>query len=304
MGGVGGVANFMQQMGYARKSPRMYGEHDFTHPQGFASGGIVGQRNFATGGVSYIKNGVMPYEVGGQLTHDRLLQDVADRLTETAKARIRELEAQLMGSGSGQGWQWQMSVLRQRFPGLALISGYRPGAITATGNRSYHSMGRAVDVPPRMDVFDWIRAGYGANTKELIFSPAGGRQVHNGRPHMYTGITRAQHWDHVHWAMKHGGIIPTHIADKGGILKSGEAALNLSGRDERILSPSETASSGDMAMLLTRLTALLSRIGGGDRGGAPFRDLHVHTPHGASVHDVMGEAMFQVRHARRRSVHN
>jgi hypothetical protein len=136
----------------------------------------------------------------------------------------------ILGGGSGPGgWQWQMSVLRRVFPGLALISGYRPGAITATGNRSYHASGRAVDVPPRMDVFNWIRGTYGRRTRELIFSPAGGRQVWNGRPHTYSGITRANHWDHVHWAY-----------DKGGWLMPGTTvATNRTGKPERILGPGE-----------------------------------------------------------------
>jgi hypothetical protein len=304
LGGVGGVAEFMQQNGYARNTG-LHDEHDFAHPRGFANGGIVG--NFAGGGL--IRTGLHPLETGGQQTHDRLLTDVADRLTETAKARIKALEAAMAAGGSG--WQWQMSALRQRFPGLALISGFRPGAITATGNKSYHSMGRAVDVPPRRDVFDWIKATYMASTKELIYSPAGSGQVHNGRPHMYTGVTRANHWDHVHWAKKHGGIVPAFIADRGGILRDGEAALNLSGRDERVLSPSETAGSGgvssrDIEVLLSRLTSLLSVLsrGSGSGNGAPFRDLHVHTPRGASVQDVVSEAMFQVKHARKRSVHS
>jgi TP901 family phage tail tape measure protein len=113
-----------------------------------------------------------------------------------------------IGNRSGPGgWQWQMEVLRRQFPGLQLISGFRPGAITATGNRSYHALGRAVDVPPQMDVFEYIRRVFGAATKELIFSPAGGRQIWNGRNHFYTGITRANHWDHIHWAMANGGLV-------------------------------------------------------------------------------------------------
>ena len=110
-------------------------------------------------------------------------------------------------SGPG-GWQWQMRVLRDQFPGMQLISGFRPGAITATGNRSYHGFGRAVDIPPNMGYFNWIASNYGKRTKELIFSPAGSRQIHNGQHHLYSGITRQNHWDHVHWAYDKGGFLP------------------------------------------------------------------------------------------------
>lgn len=141
-----------------------------------------------------------------------------------------------------------MAALRGRFPGLSLISGFRPGAITATGNRSYHGMGRAVDVPPSMAVFNWIRSNYGARTKELIYSPAGGRQVHNGRNHMYSGVTRAMHWDHVHWAM-----------DRGGKIQPGWSAVyNGLGKPET-LQPTD-----DLKPLLTEIRDLLRRGRGGD----------------------------------------
>ncbi len=120
-----------------------------------------------------------------------------------------------LGGGSVMGYRRQMEVLRRVFRGLQLISGFRPGAITATGNPSYHGKGRAVDVPPRMDVFNWIRSNYGAKTKELIFSPAGGRQLHNGRPHYYTGVTRRMHFNHVHWAMADGGVIGEPVLGVG-----------------------------------------------------------------------------------------
>ncbi len=149
-----------------------------------------------------------------------------------------------LGGGSVMGYRRQMEVLRRPFPGLRLISGYRPGAITATGNKSYHGKGRAVDIPPRMDVFNWIRSNYGGKTKELIFSPAGGRQIHNGRPHNYSGVTRAMHFDHVHWAMRKGGAVDAtrppgsplnpHIRDKGGPLLPGYT-LNATGRPETVV---------------------------------------------------------------------
>lgn len=149
-----------------------------------------------------------------------------ERVLDLATARFKKLAERLGGPGGiggatgPGGWQWQMRTLRQRFPGLPLISGFRPGAITATGNRSYHGFGRAVDVPPRMDIFNWIRSVYGRNTKELIYSPAGNRQIHNGQNHMYTGITRAMHFNHVHWAYRQGGPVqvPHRIMDRGGVL--------------------------------------------------------------------------------------
>lgn len=116
--------------------------------------------------------------------------------------------------GPGMGWQAQMAALRRVFPGLALISGFRPGAITATGNRSYHASGRAVDIPPRMDVFNWLRATY-PGSRELIFSPAGNRQLWNGRNHFYSEPTRGDHWDHVHWAMAGGGVIREPVVGRG-----------------------------------------------------------------------------------------
>jgi hypothetical protein len=156
-----------------------------------------------------------------------------DRVGAELKARAEKMAAEMGGDGSGggMGWRRQMALLRQVFPGLALISGFRPGAITATGNRSYHGMGRAVDIPPLMQVFDWIRARHGRATKELIFSAAGGRQINNGRSHMFSGITRANHWDHIHWAM-----------DKGGLARGVGFMPKLTRRPERVLSPDQTES--------------------------------------------------------------
>lgn len=113
-------------------------------------------------------------------------------------------------SGSG-GWRWQMQVLRKQFPGLDLWSGYRPGSRTLSGNRSYHAAGRAVDIAPRRDVAAWIRNNYGSRTKELI-TPFNDLNLHNGRPHRYTGAVWNQHNfaggnAHNHWAFRNGGLV-------------------------------------------------------------------------------------------------
>lgn len=133
--------------------------------------------------------------------------------------------------GGGMGWARQMAVLHQRFPGLPLISGFRPGAMTSTGNRSYHALGRAVDIPPSWDVFQWIAQNYGRSTKELIYTPAGGRQIKNGQLHRFSGGTiEEDHYNHIHWAYDNGGMIPPNapFINKTG---ANELALNASQGD-------------------------------------------------------------------------
>lgn len=126
---------------------------------------------------------------------------------------------------SGMGWQWQMRTLRSVFPGLSLNSGYRPGAITALGNRSMHGLGRAVDVPPMMSVFNWIKRNF-PSTKQLFFSPAGGQQVLNGRNWYSDPVTRSGHWDHVHWGYDQGGKVPPGARMVENATRTPEALLN------------------------------------------------------------------------------
>lgn len=134
-------------------------------------------------------------------------QNLLDTMVEKVKSLFRGDQSEGGASSGGLGWSRMMDILRGAFPGLRLLSGYRPGSYTLTGNQSYHSFGRAVDVPPRMEVFDWIRQHF-PESRELIFSPASGRQIHNGRPHRYGEPIRGQHWDHVHWAYDEGGMLP------------------------------------------------------------------------------------------------
>lgn len=137
--------------------------------------------------------------------------------------------------GSGMGWQAQSAWVRKNLPGVAITSGYRPGSITVSGNTSYHARGRAVDLAPSMATFNAIRSAFGSSIAELIYSPAGSRQLKNGKPYFYGGGVRAQHWNHVHWAMRNGGIF-----DNGGMLKPGmNAVYNGTGRPEPVLTSSQ-----------------------------------------------------------------
>jgi hypothetical protein len=179
---------------------------------GYARGGLVSGDLDAVGDLS--------------ATAMRGLRNTAQRALTRTMARglaamMRQAFSGALGGLTGPGgWQWQMAVLRQAFPGLPLISGYRRGAITATGRPSYHGFGRAVDLPPRMDVFRWIRANYGARTKELIFTPAGRLQVWNGQPHVYSGITARNHVGHIHWAYRTGAW--KVLADRVARIHKGE----------------------------------------------------------------------------------
>ena len=97
-------------------------------------------------------------------------------------------------------WRPWWALVKKQFPQARLHSAYRPGSITATGNRSHHGAGRAIDITPSMSIFNWLRDNYGPQTRELIFSPANGRQLWRGRPHMYSGVTRRMHFNHIHLA--------------------------------------------------------------------------------------------------------
>jgi hypothetical protein len=105
----------------------------------------------------------------------------------------------------GGGWKKMWEIVRSAVPGAILTSGYRPGSITATGNLSMHAMGRAIDTAgPMSRIFEFLTNRY-PESREIIWSPGGGRQRYRGRPHRYGEPTRGDHWDHVHWGYDQGG---------------------------------------------------------------------------------------------------
>jgi len=177
-------------------------------------------------------------------TRDRVYGDAIDWITKHAP--------KIPAAAPGMGVAAMMAALRAVFPGLALISGLRPGAITATGRPSYHGMGRATDIPPRMDVFNHLASAY-PNSTELIFSPAGGRQRYNGQPHVYSGVTKAMHYDHIHWAMAKGGILNPYVRDTGGPLRPG-FTYNGTGRDEMVVPMATGGITGPIGRVTTRMS--------------------------------------------------
>jgi hypothetical protein len=166
---------------------------------GFARGGLIPR--FADGGKV-----TWPYQVN---------------VAKTQIPRPDQLEFGESGSGdlggeagSGIGWKWQMATLRKKFPGLDMYSGFRKNARTPSGNVSWHARGRAVDVPPRHDVFNFIHDTYGKKTQELIWLGDKFRNIQHGHHHVYSNSLLQNHGvagmpnAHLHWAYDQGGFIP------------------------------------------------------------------------------------------------
>lgn len=173
--------------------------------------------------------------------------------------------------GAFGGWSGMRRLIGARFPNLHMISGFRPGARTLTGNRSYHSIGRAVDYPPVRALAQWIRSTYGARTKELI-TPWQDLNLWNGKPHRYHGAVWNQHNfaggnAHVHWAAQHGGLIgpesgmPVKVFDSGGAWPSGTLGANLSGRTEYVDANRSGMSMADVVTRLDQQTEILRGLG-------------------------------------------
>jgi hypothetical protein len=115
-------------------------------------------------------------------------------------------------TGTGPTDRFIISAARALVGAIRVISTFRPGARTLSGNRSYHSVHRAVDFEDgaigRRLAASW-NGRYLARTKELI-SPWNEYGINNGRHHNYTGAILAQHSGsnaHVHIAMDDGGQI-------------------------------------------------------------------------------------------------
>ena len=146
----------------------------------------------------------------------------------------------------GGGWKAMWGIIKAAIPGAILTSGYRPGAITATGNTSMHALGRAVDLGgPMRSIFEFLIGRY-PESKEIIWSPGGRRQRYHGAPHYYGEPTRGDHWDHVHWGY-----------DDGGWLPPGGSGRNFSKKPEAVFSDSQWE-------ILKQLVA------GGAGGGSTF----------------------------------
>lgn len=118
-------------------------------------------------------------------------------------------------------WRQMATWIKRNLPGARITSSYRR-TMTATGKVSNHARGLALDIVgggrySMMDVFNAIAGTFGGRSIELIHSQAGGRQISRGRRYYYSGVTRANHFDHVHWSMPSmDPSIPADFSGGGG----------------------------------------------------------------------------------------
>jgi hypothetical protein len=169
-----------------------------------------------------------------------------------------------IGNVKGLGATIMAAVLdaKQKFPGLTVYSGYRAGSVTVTGNASYHGKRRAVDLPPSMALFEYLKQRWDGAIRELIYSPANGRQVWNGKPHMYSASVRKGHFDHVHLALAEGGQVPAKKFDTGGVLPPGYTlAFNGTGQNETVrTSRQEAVRQGPVRLDRRDITLLAAAV--------------------------------------------
>lgn len=132
--------------------------------------------------------------------------------------------------GSGAGAFHHFDPIASSF-GLSLTSGFRPGSITSSGNRSYHSMNRAGDysngyaTPQELAFATFVAGWFGSDLKELIHTPLGFSIKNGARVAPYAA---KDHYDHVHIALNRGGFLPgTREGDRiPALLEEGEGVLN------------------------------------------------------------------------------
>lgn len=243
--------------------PGRRGGDGFGDLWGKITGGLKGAANVVLNPVDSLKK--MANSLLGKIPGAGMVKEVvkgsAKRMIDGALKWIGD-KLSFGGIGGGSvagGWKGMQNLISQRFPGLQMISGFRPGARTLSGNQSYHALGRAVDYPAVRALAAWIKATFGKKTKELI-TPWQDLNLNNGRPHTYTGAVWNQHNfaggnAHVHWAARLGGLIsrltgmPMSVFDSGGPWRSGTIGVNTSGRTEYV-DPNRNGDRGGITIVI------------------------------------------------------
>lgn len=190
---------------------------------------------------------------------------IKDKIGDIFTGKSSSITAIGGGGGSGMGYVKMFDLVKAQFPGVSLYSGYR-NSYTLSGNKSLHASGRAIDITPDPAIANWIRANYGSSTLELI-TPWPELDLWHGKFHDYSPAIDAQHGvgsagnDHIHWAMRMGGLIP-RVFDTGGLLMPDELGINRLNAPERVLTPGATRTYDELASgeLIDKLDELIDAV--------------------------------------------
>lgn len=149
------------------------------------------------------------------------------------------------GSGTAGGFQNMFNWIKSKVPGANLTSGLRPG------DPGYHGRGRAIDLTfndgserrgggMAAKAFNLIKTTFMKNIKELIWDFAKGNAVWNGQNHFFSGggAGPGTHNDHIHWAMKQGGL----VSGAGG--EQTDRILRMLSNGEFVMSAAATKAIG------------------------------------------------------------
>lgn len=250
--------------------------------QHFAGGGIVSLPGWLStalkvvpggGAISGLLNTINGANLGGGLLGGglgSLVKNIAGKLWTKAKSLFDGLAkpsgitgAQVGGSGSlGSTYASIFAAVKAAFPQARLNSGFR------LGDPGYHGLGRAADLgqigraggnghPYLADMNRWLHDRFGRNLKELIYTGAGDDRpdIKNGRRHIYSPGVVQTHRNHVHVAVRNGGVLP--YFHNGGVVPRGLGANvpAVLAPDERVLTGAQDnyfrrfvdATSGDGA---------------------------------------------------------
>lgn len=134
-----------------------------------------------------------------------------------ARAKAREFSRNIIPGGQRLGSRGASGV--DAFTPISLrmgLSGARgPGQSFRAGDDGFHGQNRARDhsgpAGAMMRFARYLFSNFGSRLKELIYTPMG-TGIKNGRPvsirGFYGGKVAADHFDHVHVAMRRGGKVP------------------------------------------------------------------------------------------------
>jgi TP901 family phage tail tape measure protein len=199
-------------------------------------------------------------------------RQIQDRIKKNPGAIFGDIGSFIGGSSNLMGANpilAPFAALGARY-GLSVVSGLRPGAITSSGNVSYHASGHAIDVDRgsagQMLAYAKAMASlFGNRLKELIHTPLG-FGVKNGQrvPNSYFGQkVLSEHYDHVHVAMQRGGMV------QGG-KPIGDSVPVLLERDEGVINRRAVKALGGPAAI----DAINSAVPRFQKGGVAGRLLN------------------------------